>query len=141
MTSNFVSALKAEIAQLEDELRSDPRHRKLARLRETLAEYERDDHQAPLALNSGVFSISPSSATLKLRTKGDKVKAEITALLRQRGAVHRKTILSHLTAAGLMGYEKDPMASLAAYFSGWRDTFEADGRGNWSLKEGLKAAE
>jgi hypothetical protein len=141
MTDHFVLALKAEIAELEDELRNDARHRKLARLRETLAEYEPGGHQAQLALNGGAFSMSISPATLKLRTKGGRVKAEIVTLLRQHGAVHRKGILSHLTATGLMGHEKDPMASLAAYFSGWRDTFEADGRGTWSLKEGLKAAE
>ena len=69
------------------------------------------------------------------------MKAEITALLQQRGTIHRKEILSHLTAAGLMGHEKDPMASLAAYLSDWRDSFDPDGGGNWSLKHEMKAAE
>jgi hypothetical protein len=139
MTIDFLLALKAEITQLENELRSDPRQRKLTRLRETLAEYEPASvsHQAEFV--TGLFGMSGSVASQ--RTKGDRLKAEIVSLLRQRGAVHRKGILSHLTATGLMGHEKDPMASLAAYFSGWRDMFEADGRGTWSLKEGLKAAE
>lgn len=141
MSANFVSALKAEIAELEDELRNDPRHRKLARLREMLAEYEPNDHQAKLALNGDAFGISPSPATLTLRTKGDKVKAEITALLQQRGTVHRKEILRHLIATGLMGHEKTPMASLAAYLSNWNNFFDPDGGGNWSLKPVLKAAE
>jgi hypothetical protein len=136
MTANFVSALKTEIAQLEDELRSDPRHRKLARLRETLAEYE---PAAMIASSNSLLRISISDAPP--RTKADKVKAEITALLQQRGTAHRKEILNRLTAVGLMGHEKDPMASLAAYFSGWRDIFDADGSGNWSLKQSLRAAE
>jgi len=150
MTSNFVSSLKAEITELEAELRDDPRQRKLARLRAALAEYE------PVAMTlasgsssggGGSFGLSASGgsssfvASTTMRTKGDKIKAEITALLQQRAAVHRKEILSHLTTVGLMGHEKDPMASLAAYFSGWRDIFGPDGRGNWSLIEGLKAAE
>jgi len=139
MTANFVSALKAEITELEAELRDDPRQRKLARLRAALAEYEPAGapHQAQLA--AGSFDVSATIATL--RTKGDKVQAEITALLRQRGAVHRREILNHLTTVGLMGHEKDPMASLAAYLSNWNNIFAPDGGGNWSLKPVLKAAE
>ncbi len=34
-----------------------------------------------------------------------------------------------------MDGHKNPMANLAAYLSEWRDEFEPDGRGNWSLKE------
>jgi hypothetical protein len=139
MNANFVSALKAEIAQLEDELQSDPRQRKLARLRDALGEYEPVNNalQAQPSPPLRVLTRIP----IPPKSKGGKIKAEITALLQQRGAVHRKEILRHLTAAGLMGHEKDPMASLAAYFSGWRDIFEPDGSGNWSLKQELRAAE
>jgi hypothetical protein len=140
MTTNFISALKVEIAQLEDELRSDPRHRKLARLRETLAEYEPESRDYQAKLGSSIGPLSAGSFA-PLRTKGDKVKAEITAFLRQRGTVHRKEILNHLTAVGLLGHEKNPMVNLASYLSEWKDIFAFDGRGNYSLKEGLKAAE
>lgn len=143
MTSNFVSALKAEITELEAELRDDPRQRKLATLRAALAEYEpaNKDLQAHPVTPLGASTIWPP--TITLQTKGDKIKAEITAFLQQRGgrAVHRKEILSHLISIGLMGREKTPIASLAAYLTGWNDTFGPDGRGNWVLKEGLKAAE
>jgi len=129
----IVSALKAEITQLEDELYNDLRYRKLTRLRAALAEYE------PANRDLQAQTITPPN--LILQTKGDRIKAAITALLQQRGTVHRKEILSHLIAQGLLGHEKDPMASLAAYFSSWRDIFEPDGAGNWSLSQELKAAE
>ena len=139
MATNIVSALKAEISELQDELRNDPRHRKLVRLRAALAEYESPNTVLqPEPIKSLESSGTP---TVTFETKGDKIKAEITALLQQRGTVHRKEILNHLIAFGLMGHEKDPMASLAAYFSGWRDIFEPDGAGNWSLKQELRAAE
>jgi hypothetical protein len=124
MSSTFISALKAEIAQLEDQLRNDPRQRKLARLRETLAEYEPAKH---------ALQASTGMANIAAQSKGDKIKSEIIGLLQQRGSIHRKEILNHLITIGLMGQEKDPIQSLASYFSGWRDTFEPDGAGNWSL--------
>jgi hypothetical protein len=34
-----------------------------------------------------------------------------------------------------MGDEKNPMANFAAYLSNWKDIFEPDGKGNWSLRE------
>jgi hypothetical protein len=33
-----------------------------------------------------------------------------------------------------MGHEKNPLAALAAYLSGWKEFFDFDGKGNWSLK-------
>jgi hypothetical protein len=144
MIMNFVSALKAEIAQLEDELRSDPRQRKLARLRETLAEYEPSSGGYQAQLGSITISSFSAGSFTTLRTKGDRVKAAITALLRERGTVHRREILNHLKAVNLLGSEKNPMASLASYLSDWKDIFAFDGSGNWSLKSdmnSLKAAE
>ena len=137
MTANFVSALKAEITQLENELHGDPRYRKLARLREILAEYEPANKDFHVQLATGSFGIVTAPAA----SKGNKIKAEITALLQQRGTSHRKEILGHLKDIGLMGKEKDPMGSLAAYLSGWNDIFDPDGGGNWSLKGVAKAAE
>jgi hypothetical protein len=137
MTATFVSALKAEIAQLEEELRSDPRQRKLSRLRETLAEYEPANKTQPQPF----AALRDIPSRVPLLPKSDMIKNEIIALLQQRGTIHRKEILRHLTGIGLMGGEKDPMASLAAYFSRWRDIFDPDGAGNWSLKQPSQAAE
>jgi hypothetical protein len=70
----------------------------------------------------------------KQPTKIERVKKEIRDLLEQKGISHRKAILAHLTARGVMGHEKDPMAALAAYLSGFKDDFVFDGNGNYSLK-------
>lgn len=129
MTANFISSLKAEIAQLEDELRDDPRQRKLMRLREALAEYE-PAKRFVLTTEGMIRGSGPPPAS-----KGNKIKAEITALLQQHGHVHRKEILRHLIDAGLMGHEKNAMGSLAAYGSSWNNIFAFDGTGNWSLKK------
>lgn len=40
MSANFVLHLRAEISELEQEIRSDPRYRRRQRLRELLTEYE-----------------------------------------------------------------------------------------------------
>jgi hypothetical protein len=44
------------------------------------------------------------------------------------------------TELGLVGQEKNPMVSLAAYLSDWKDTFASDGKGNFSLKKQVKSA-
>jgi P63C domain len=43
----------------------------------------------------------------------------VEQLLQERGVMHRSHILDHLTAQKLMGHEKRPIASLAAYLSDW----------------------
>jgi hypothetical protein len=67
-------------------------------------------------------------------SKIERVKSEIRELLSHKIIAHRKEILAHLTDRGVMGHEKDPMASLAAYLSGFKDDFVFDGNGNYSLK-------
>jgi hypothetical protein len=68
-------------------------------------------------------------------SKAVAVRKHILDLLTVRGRMHRQDILDSLTAAGLMGHEKTPLASLAAYLSTNRDSFEADGRGNFTLRK------
>lgn len=67
-------------------------------------------------------------------SKVERVKYEIRDLLAKKTIAHRKDILAHLVSAGVMGHEKDPMASLAAYLSGFKDDFVFDGNGNYSLR-------
>jgi hypothetical protein len=144
MTTNFVATLKAEIAELEAEIRNDPRHRKLQRLREALTEYEPGSklHQAAGVVAS---TSSPVDFPAKLeraiaRTKEEKIRAELTRVFKERGPQHRSDLLDHLTAIGLMGHEKDPMANLAAYLSNWKDIFDFDGKGRWGLRGQLEHA-
>jgi hypothetical protein len=140
MTTNFVDSLEAEITQLENELRGDSRYRKLLRLRAALAEYEPAANTAQVRPRP-LVGISTMAGSRAFHKKGDKIKAAAIAFLQQCDRAHRTEILEHLECSGLLGQEKDPMASLAAYFSGWRDTFESDGAGYWSLKKSVQAAE
>lgn len=135
MTVDFLSALKAEIAALDAEIRADPRHRKLQRLRDTLDEYE--PQRAP-EVHQGIVGLGGNGslvANATVLTKEERVRAEVTRLCQQHGTLHRKDILKHLMTAGLMGTEKDPLQALAIYLSNWKDEFDFDGNGNWSLRK------
>jgi hypothetical protein len=141
MTATFIESLKAEIAEIEAALRADPRHRKLAKLRETLAEYEplppAEKTQPPSFRLPGPppDSFAQAVGNGLARTKEERIKAELTGLFTKDGPQHRSIILEHLKQKALMGHEKDPMASLAAYLSGWKDVFGFDGKGTWGLRD------
>jgi hypothetical protein len=147
--SDLVPALKSEEAQLLSELRGDPRFRKLERIQELLRDYESPMDRAlgsgalpfpaPLARPSPAQALWPdlaSSVNGRTVSKQDRVKGEIRNLLTKKQVAHRKEILAHLVAIGVMGHEKDPMASLAAYLSTFKEDFVFDGNGNYSLKPG-----
>ena len=122
---SFIAALKLELQQIEAQLAKDPAFRRAARIRELLADYE------------GVEAATEVRATprqpISKGTKFQRIRDELTRLMTTHGSVHRKVLLDQLVAAGLMGSEKDPMASLAHFLttSGY---FKNDGAGNWSLK-------
>ncbi|MCX7318902.1 MAG: hypothetical protein NT113_05180 [Hyphomicrobiales bacterium] len=150
--STLVPALKTELAQLESELRQDPRWRKIERIRALLQDYE--DAQPSSGIVDMFADVAPATPvkhphfstfnngvrdsfvkhTQRHLPKVEKVKIEIRTLLKEKGVAHRKDILERLKERGVMGYEKDPMASLAAYLSGFKDDFVFDGNGNYSLK-------
>ncbi len=45
-------------------------------------------------------------------------------------------MLKYLVEQKIMsGHERNPMAGLAAYLSAWREEFESDGKGNFSLRK------
>jgi hypothetical protein len=48
-------------------------------------------------------------------------------------------ILEILLSKGLMGHEKDPMASLAAYLTAFSNDFVNNGSGTWSIREPTQA--
>lgn len=126
---NVVATLRRELGQLEAELRDDPRYAKVKQIKELLALYKLSETA------NGVPSPRESDVNQRPESKATKIRAAITDLLTKKSTVHRAAILDHLTKLGLMGNEKDPMAALAAYLSGWKDIFDFDGKGNWSLKE------
>lgn len=139
--NQLVTALQQELAQLEAELKADPRYRKATRIRELLADYV--DQAQPQALAAKSQAISASSTTLPLRETGPRpskkalIKNEIEQLL-SKGPMHRKEILEILQTKGLMGHEKNPMANLAAYLSAFPDDFVNDGSGIWNIKEPMR---
>lgn len=134
--SELIRLLLLEQSQLEAEIRNDPRLLKLAKVKEMLALYgykaapvvsvESDEHSA-----AEVSKVEPDT---EKGSKAAKVRAEVRALLSAQGNAHRAFILERLKSTGLMGMEKDPMASLAAYLSSWKDEFAPDGRGNFTLR-------
>jgi hypothetical protein len=130
MSANFATALKAEITELEAELRADPRHAKLKHLRDLLALYEAPSATRQTATNGAAHVTADAAGT-----KEEKIKAELRRYIQGNGGtVRRLSALKHLMDMGLMGAEKDPMGNLAAYFSHWKDDFSSDGAGNWSLR-------
>ncbi len=137
MSTNIIPTLKAELTELEADLRADPRYRKMVRIRELLADYEADSGPRPPSLFDKLGT-PPSHIrermTARAASKEARIKQELRALFGLHGSVHRTKILEHLIAKELMGHEKNPMAALAAYLSSWKEEFDFDGKGNWSLR-------
>ena len=144
--SQIVEALRRELAELQAELRSDPRFVKIQRIEDLLAVYEGDKPSAnpPIVAQDAAQAppppTPPRQTGAKPQSKANEIRAAIAALLTEQQSQHRKVILDHLIAKGLMGHEKNPMAQLAAYLSDWRAEFKSDGQGNFSLAQGANAA-
>jgi hypothetical protein len=150
----IVPVIKAEIAALETDIREnpDPRERKLARLRETLAEYEPVPPATPapsavaplwaspppaahLAWTNGGTSEPLLAASDAATTKAERMRRAITKLLQQRITLHRGVLLEHMLTSKIMGNETDPMQALAIFLSSHKELFESDGAGNFSLRK------
>ncbi len=144
-------AIEADVAKLETETSKLQARLRLAldkaeKVKAVLAIYAGEDTSeqqprlfAPLSMGSTVTADAVrtvSSAGTSGKSKAFQIKAEVSDLLNARGTEHRQKILDHLVGKGLMGHEKDPLASLAAYLSNYKDVFMADGRGNFSLRRG-----
>jgi hypothetical protein len=131
--TDLLASMRRELSQLEAEVKNDPRIIKINGLKDLISVYE-----------SKPFVVKPSPAIkrtlpklVKRPVKGSKekeVKAEIRAYLEIHTSAHRKDILEHLIQQKLMGWETNPLKSLAIYLSKWRDDFRSDGEGNYALK-------
>jgi hypothetical protein len=133
--SNIVDALKRELSALETELENDPRHRKIARIRSLLAEY------GPSMQATTDMPVARMTRTPPANSKKVRIREAITSFLAAHPGSHRREILSDLMQKGLLGEEKDPMASLAAYLSDFRSGLQNLGQGHWSLRESAPDAE
>lgn len=143
--SEIVTSLRAELTALEDEVRKDPRLLKIERIRSLLELYKQEasdpapqvypPHPQPQAVEAETVLPTLSVPGKRERSKASRVREHIWSVLDRNGPTHRTRILEDLARAGLMGQEKDPVASLAAYLSNWRDEFASDGKGNFSLRD------
>lgn len=134
--SQLVTALQQELAQLEAELKADPSYRKATRIRELLADYvgQAQPQTEPQTVLPQTSPIHIYRRMAMPRSKKALIKDEIKKLLLS-GPTHRKKILEVLESKGLMGHEKNPMASLAAYLTAFSDSFINNGSGTWSIRE------
>jgi len=144
--SDIVTSLRAELTALEDEVRKDPRLLKIERIRSLLELYKQEASdpapqmqpphpQPPQAVEAETTQPTRSVPGKSERSKAYRVREHIRSVLDRNGPTHRTRILEDLARADLMGQEKDPMTSLAAYLSEWRDEFASDGKGNFSLRD------
>jgi hypothetical protein len=136
--SEIIDALQRELSRLETELQQDPRHRRIQRIKELLADYH-GEVQPTGKVHQASVAIRPRA---QLRVRGRKISKAQQArqttqhFLRARGGkAHRSELLRNLINQKIMGSEKNPMLSLASYLSNWRDILDHDGKGNWFLKE------
>lgn len=131
--SDVVDMLNQELASLEAELRDDPRYRKIERIRALLSEYSSGtDENANIRRNPVHWANIRKPRTEQPNSKGVRVRETIRSILLEKGAVHRTDLLNALLAKGIMGNEKAPMASLAAYLSDFKE-FTSVGGGQWAL--------
>lgn len=117
---SFVTALKLELQQIEADLHNDPRFRRAQRIRELLADYE-----GKADLRAVISGPTPG--------KFERIRVELNRLMKDGGYIHRKALLDHLLALGLMGTEKNPMASLAHYLT-TSGHYKNNNNGSWALK-------
>jgi hypothetical protein len=103
MSIDFLPVLKAEIADLEEEIRNDPRYRKLLRLREALAEYEPKPARAPVAASTRqpVAGSMPRGDDDAMTPTGDSV-------FRERSNVNRSELLKHLLRSPMHRERRNP---------------------------------
>ncbi len=121
----FVARLHQELRALEAELAADPRYLKLAKIRELLVIYE-------LPASAPTEPTAAESA-VETPTKLDRIRSETRAFIeRSGGTAHRQDILDHLIRLGIMGNERQPMASFAAYLTEMKADFVSVGAGKWT---------
>ena len=130
---NFIAMAQRELEQLEAEVRADPRHEKIRRLRELLAVYEPPQLGEAHYPRPAVQPFVPKP-TAGAPSKAKAMEAAIGGLLREKGHVHRSVILKHLIDREIMGHEKSPMTRLAIFLSARRHLYASDGKGNFRLK-------
>jgi hypothetical protein len=68
-------------------------------------------------------------------SKNARIRQATIDFLHERGPIHRREILAHLTRLSVMGHEADPMKALGSYLSRWPEDIIPKGAGVWRLRE------
>ena len=129
--ADFLSALESEIRQIEAELETDPRFRKLKSLRSVLSLYQGGGE-------SGRAEGQVEDQTTRTVTRApseNRAKAlELARLfLRNRvGPTPTRDIYEHIVDHGGEISGKDPVNNLSAMLSN-SDEFQSNGRAGWTL--------
>lgn len=123
-TVPLVSALSAELAEIERELRKDARYRRALLIRDLLESY-------------GASSVPTESGRRPHPggdgdDAGDPVRKEIADFLRTNGLSHKKVILKHLQARGHLTDVQNASKALGKRLWRMREV-KSDGRGSYSL--------
>jgi hypothetical protein len=127
--AEFLSALTGEIAELEAELKTDPRFAKLQKLREILSLYSSDNGVVGKGAEGQQRTVTrvPSEARAKALELADM-------FLRNRTTpTPTREILDYIVSNGGEIGGQEPVSNLSAMLSN-SETFQSNGRAGWTLK-------
>lgn len=125
--SAFVEALMAEIAELEAQLTSDPRYRKLRELKRVRKLYMDSAQLVP-----GLRAAGLDSRPFASGASAEVIKAAKEVLSGASGPTPTRIILDVLAARGVLVSGLKPLNSLSAILSKSNE-FESHGRSGWTL--------
>jgi hypothetical protein len=143
MATDFSSALRAEIAELEAALEADLRFRRLTELRRILDLYPTEPHEHVASgwaraelVNKFAFALSPRQTATGRKMSPERAKALEVAklfLANRSGPTPTRDIYDHLLSLGLSIPGEVPVNNLSAMLSN-SDEFFSHGRSGWSIR-------
>ena len=145
MSGDFVSALDAEIANLEQALEQDVRYIRLRELKKILRFYGGATSSQSATLNK-VQGMAPEGKQSRPSVRQpsparEKALAAVKEYIRGLDRiVPTRELLEHLAASGIEVGGASPLNNLSAMIS-TSGMFEAHGRGGWTIKEETSDAE
>jgi hypothetical protein len=140
MSTDFVNALKDEIASLQEELKGDPRYLRLQRLLLVLETYVDDpaptEPEPPVATSGS--NGSPSAAAPRSRPRTERTQAILDLavyIIRERGGpVPTSAVLEEIQKRGVTVHGHRPANNLSAILS-YSKLFQSHGRAGWTLAD------
>ena len=145
---DHAAAIRDQIAELEADIRKDPRLTVITILRTALSILDGDGTPTSMRVNvqGSPGSVMPTTATVPShpRTQGaqrpiSKIKQThdmVGKYLDEHGATHRLVLVQMLTDVGMMTGIRNPLTSFATSMHTLKDHFISDGRGTFRRREG-----